>query len=86
MLEVITREKEIRYSSRTRAGTNQFKHVQRLRRAVADLLEQLPEDLKASAEAKLLRSGKAGLTRVFDSPAQRISPDSPRRLQASLRR
>ena len=54
MLEVMTREKEIRYSSRTRAGTDQFKHVQRLRRAVADLLENLPEDLRNSAEAKLL--------------------------------
>jgi NTE family protein len=54
MLEVMTREKEIRYSSRTRAGTDQFKHVQRLRRAVADLLEKLPEDLRDSPEAKLL--------------------------------
>jgi predicted acylesterase/phospholipase RssA len=35
MLEVVTREKEIRYSSRTRAGTDQFKHVQKMRRAVA---------------------------------------------------
>jgi NTE family protein len=56
LLEVITREKEIRYSSRTRAGTDQFKHVQRLRRAIAELLEQMPEHLKASAEAKLLSS------------------------------
>jgi NTE family protein len=54
MLEVMTREKEIRYSTRTRAGTDQFKHVQRLRRAVADLLEKIPEDLRNSAEAKLL--------------------------------
>jgi NTE family protein len=54
MLEVMTREKEIRYSSRTRAGTDQFKHVQRLRRAVADLLEKLPEELRTSPEAKLL--------------------------------
>jgi NTE family protein len=54
MLEVVTREKEIRYSSRTRAGTDQFKHVQRLRRAVADLLEQLPEDLRNGAAARLL--------------------------------
>jgi NTE family protein len=54
MLEVMTREKEIRYSSRTRAGTDQFKHVKRLRRAVADLLEKLPEDLRNSPEAKLL--------------------------------
>jgi NTE family protein len=56
MLEVITREKEIRYSSRTRAGTDQFKHVQKMRRVVADLLEQLPEELKDSPEAKLLRT------------------------------
>ena len=54
MLEVITRDKEIRYSSRTRAGTDQFKHVQKLRRAVAGLLEKLPEDLRNSPEAKLL--------------------------------
>ena len=54
MLEVMTREKEIRYSSRTRAGTDQFKHVQRLRRAAAGLLEQLPENLRNTPEAKLL--------------------------------
>ena len=54
MLEVMTREKEIRYSSRTRAGTDQFKHVQSLRRAVAGLLEMLPDELKNSPKAKLL--------------------------------
>ena len=54
MLEVITREKEIRYSSRTRASTNQFKHNQTLRHAVADLLEKLPEHLKNTPEARLL--------------------------------
>jgi NTE family protein len=59
MLEVATREKEIRYSSRTRAGTDQFKHVQGLRRAVADLLEKLPNDLRNSPEAKLLSAGAA---------------------------
>jgi NTE family protein len=54
MLEVITREKEIRYSSRTRASTDQFKHTQRLRIAIAKLIHQLPEALKQSPEAKLL--------------------------------
>jgi NTE family protein len=54
MLDVMTREKEIRYSSRTRAGTDQFKHVQQLQHAVAELLEKLPEELKDSPEAKLL--------------------------------
>ena len=56
MFEVMTREKEIRYSSRTRAGTDQFKYVQRLRHALAGLLEKLPEDLKSSPEARLLGS------------------------------
>jgi NTE family protein len=56
MLEVVTREKEIRYSSRTRAGTDQLKHVQKMRRAMAGLLEQLPEELKDSPEAELLRT------------------------------
>jgi NTE family protein len=54
VLEVIAREKEIRYSSRTRAGTEEFKHIQRLRGAAEALLEKLPRDLQDSPEAKLL--------------------------------
>ena len=54
IFDVMTREKEIRYSSRTRASTDQFKNVQRLRHALAGLLEKLPEDLKNSPEARLL--------------------------------
>jgi NTE family protein len=54
LLEVLTREKEIHYSSRTRAGTDQFKHIQNPRRAVADLLEKLPDHLKNTPEARLL--------------------------------
>ena len=56
MLEVMTREKEIRYSSRTRAGTDQFKHIQKMRRAMAELLERLPPELRDSPEARLLGS------------------------------
>ena len=54
MFDVMTREKEIRYSSRTRAGTDQFKYAQRLRHTLADLLQKLPEELKNSPEARLL--------------------------------
>jgi NTE family protein len=54
MLDVTTREKEIRYSSRSRAATHQFRHVQKLRGAVAELLDKLPDDLKDSPEARLL--------------------------------
>ena len=53
--EVSTRQKEIQYSSRTRAGTDNFKHVQRLRRALADLFKKLPEDLQDGPEARLLQ-------------------------------
>jgi NTE family protein len=56
IFEVMTREKEIRYSSRTRAGTDQFKYLQKLRHTLADLLEKLPENLRNSPEARLLKS------------------------------
>jgi NTE family protein len=55
LAEVATRKQEIQYSSRTRAGTDSFKDIQRLRRAMADLFEKLPEALKNGPEAQLLR-------------------------------
>jgi NTE family protein len=54
--EVSTRQKEIQYSSRTRASTDSFKRIQRLRRTTADLLDKLPEELRRSPEAELLRN------------------------------
>ena len=56
MTEVSTRQKDIQYSSRTRAGTDSFKRIQGLRRAAADLLDKLPDDLRRGSEAALLRS------------------------------
>jgi NTE family protein len=53
--EVATRQKEIQYSSRTRAGTDSFRHIQRLRGALADLFEKLPEALRNGPEAQLLQ-------------------------------
>ena len=53
--EVTTRQKEIQYSSRTRAGTDNFEHIQQLRRALADLFDKLPETLRDGPEAQLLR-------------------------------
>jgi NTE family protein len=55
LAEVSTRKKEIRYSSRTRAGTDSFNYVQRLRRAMTDLIEKLPDDLRTCPEVQLLR-------------------------------
>ena len=40
LAEVVTRQKEIQYSSRTRANTDQFKRLQRLRSALASLLSR----------------------------------------------
>jgi NTE family protein len=64
LAEVATRQKEIQYSSRTRAGTDSFKQVQRLRRAMADLFEKLPEELQNGPEAQLLRP--AGDHKVYN--------------------
>ena len=54
LAEVATRQKEIQYSSRTRANTDQFKRVQHLRSALGSLLSQLPQDLRETDEARLL--------------------------------
>lgn len=64
MAEVATRHKEIQYSSRTRANTDQFKHVQRLRHALADLLNRLPEELSQDEDVKLL--GTAASHNVYN--------------------
>jgi NTE family protein len=54
MVEVDVRQKDIRFSSRTRAGTDQFRKAQALRRAAAKLLAQMPAELRQTPEAELL--------------------------------
>ena len=54
MAEVATRQKEIQYSSRTRANSDQFKQGQRNRNLLADFLAKAPAELKASPEYALL--------------------------------
>ncbi len=54
LIEAELRLKEIRYSSRTRAATDQFKREQLMRRAVHHLLERLPDDLRQLPQANLL--------------------------------
>ncbi len=56
MMEVVTRQKEIQYSSRTRANTDWFIIAKRMRCALASLLPKLPNALKNTPEAKLLAS------------------------------
>ena len=52
--EVAMRQKEIQYSSRTRASSDQFKKEQRLRNALADLFSKLPDRLRETPEFALL--------------------------------
>jgi NTE family protein len=54
LMESETRQKEIRYSSRTRLATNEFKKKQILRCAAHHLLEKLPADLRQTPEAEIL--------------------------------
>ncbi|MBV8132809.1 MAG: DUF3734 domain-containing protein, partial [Alphaproteobacteria bacterium] len=54
LIEADTRQKEIRYSSRTRLASNQFKKKQILRRATARLLAKIPKELLQTPEAEML--------------------------------
>jgi len=54
LIEAEKRQKEIRYSSRTRLATNQFKKKQTLRRAAGRLLAKIPQELLQTPEAKML--------------------------------
>jgi NTE family protein len=54
MIEVDVRQKDIRYSSRTRKGTDEFRRLQSMRRAAAKLLDGMHPDLRQTPEAELL--------------------------------
>jgi NTE family protein len=54
LIEADVREKEIRFSSRTRAATDQYKRQQALRIAFTELLKDLPPELRQRPEVKLL--------------------------------
>jgi NTE family protein len=48
------RQKEIRFSSRSRAGTEMYKRVQKFRVAFATLLKRLPDELRGLPEVTML--------------------------------
>jgi NTE family protein len=54
MADVMSREKEIQFSSRTRAATNIIRRRQKLGSALAHLLDRLPADLKTGPEMRLI--------------------------------
>ncbi len=54
LFDVDAREKEIRFSSRTRLNTDQFRKLQTIRMAAKRLMEKLPDELKDDPDARLL--------------------------------
>src|SRR6202171_1013447 len=55
LLEAAEREKDIRYSSRTRMNTDKNKLVNTARLALGQLISKLPEDLKNDPSVEILR-------------------------------
>jgi NTE family protein len=54
LIEAELRQKDIRFSSRTRAATDQFKQKQMVSRTLAKHLEKLPRELRQTPEVEML--------------------------------
>ncbi len=55
LAEVMGRQKEIQFSSRTRSNSDKFRYIQKVRNALGSLLGKLPEELQRLPELELLR-------------------------------
>jgi len=55
LTDVATRQKDIQYSSRTRAATDQFKRMQTMRNALASLIEDLPAAMRDHTSLDVLK-------------------------------
>jgi len=56
LAEVVTRQKEIQYASRTRASTDSFRRLQRLKNEVAEALADLPPEVEARPSIRRLHA------------------------------
>jgi NTE family protein len=56
LADVVMREKEIQYSSRTRYNTDTFKRLQTVRRTLAEALEKVPPEWLDNEEGRLLQA------------------------------
>jgi NTE family protein len=54
LTDVVTRQKEIQYASRTRASTDAFRRMQRLKNAVSEALAELPPEVCALPQVRKL--------------------------------
>ncbi|MEP9377287.1 patatin-like phospholipase family protein [Aquabacter sp. CN5-332] len=59
MLDVVERQKDIGYSSRTRSITDFFRRVQMLRSKHADALQRIPEQLRSEEDNQILSEYEA---------------------------
>ena len=67
LLEAAEREKDIRFSSRTRMTTDKNRQLHNARKAIRDLIGRLPEDLKNHSSVNLLReAAKENTVTVVD--------------------
>lgn len=73
--EVSERDKDIRYSSRTRAGTDTLRRLHDLRHSINLLWEKLPVELRAGPEAQLLNDFRCVTT--MDIVELIYRPDEP---------
>jgi NTE family protein len=56
LADVAVRQKEIQYSSRTRASTDKFKRIQQVRRSIAEAIAKVPPGSIGEAEMARLKS------------------------------
>ena len=68
LLEAAEREKDIRFSSRTRMNTDKNRQIHNARRAVRDLIGKLPDDLKNDPSVEFLRKASQGKHRHGGAP------------------
>ena len=68
LLEAAEREKDIRFSSRTRMNTDKNKQIHNARKAVRDLIGKLPDDLKNDPSVEFLLQGGQGKHRHGGAP------------------
>jgi len=73
--EAVERAMDIRYSSRTRTGTDQFRTMHDIRHNLNQLLEQLPDSLKAQPAARSL--SEVACVTTMDIAQIIYRPDGP---------
>src|SRR5262245_29179901 len=82
---VATRHEQIKDSSRTRANTDQFRRLQRIRGALATLLEKLPDDFERERRGEDAPLGRRSIrsTTSYTSSIARSTTKATRRNTSS---